>query len=136
MQHAVLVIKQLVLLHGIPSDVKVSSVIDESQSEECQKEQVAMGARAVPWKIDSGVSSHIWKPRDASFDSSSSRREALIVASAPQVRPIKTHFLWKSVVCFPFESSHSNFETSNQHRILQNTFTDLTEIVPKFGFAT
>ena len=136
MQHAVLVIKQLVLLHGIPSDVKVSSVIDEFQSEECQKEQVAMGARAVPWKIESGASLHIWKPRETSFDSSSSRRETLIDASAPQVRPIKTRFLLKSVARFSFASAHSNFEISNQLHILQNIFTDLTEVVPKFGFAT
>ncbi len=58
------------LLHGVPSDVKVSSVIDEADSEDSQREQVAVSARAVPWKFESDQ-----RQREASFDGSSSKRK-------------------------------------------------------------
>ena len=139
MQHAVLVVKQLVLLHGIPSDVKVSSVIDESDGEESQKDQLSMGARAVPWKVEPGTSSHNWRPREASFDNPSSRRLTQDDASgshAPQVRPIKTVFLSAAVslICTSLlPIPILNFQPT---RIFQNMFTDLTDIVSKFCFAT
>jgi hypothetical protein len=139
-QHAVLVVKQLVLLHGIASDVKVSSVIDESDGEESQKDQLSMGARAVPWKIEPCTSSHNLRPREASFDNPSSRRLTQDDASgshAPQVRLIKTTVFLSAGVLFICTSLPPipilNFQPT---RIFQNMFTDLTDIVSKFCFAT
>jgi hypothetical protein len=59
MQHTMLVMKQLVLLHGVESDVKVSSVIDETAQEELQNDEM-ITARPVSWKMD--IESEI-KPR-------------------------------------------------------------------------
>jgi hypothetical protein len=53
MQHTMLVMKQLVLLHGVESDVKVSSVIDETAQEELQNDEM-ITARPVSWKMDIG----------------------------------------------------------------------------------
>lgn len=80
MQHAMLVMKQLVLLHGVPSDVKVSSVIDETAQEELQNDEI-IAARQVSWKIDDELE---LQPR-AVHDSSGSR--------ATKVRQIKTQYL-------------------------------------------
>jgi hypothetical protein len=79
MQHTLLVMKQLVLLHGVPSDVKVSSVIDEAAQEELNDEIVA--ARRVSWKMDEEAA---LQPR-AVDDASGSR--------ATQVSQIKTQYL-------------------------------------------
>jgi hypothetical protein len=79
MQHTLLVMKQLVLLHGVPSDVKVSSVIDEAAQEELNDEIIA--ARRVSWKMDEEPA---LQPR-AVDDASGSR--------ATQVSQIKTQYL-------------------------------------------
>lgn len=79
MQHTLLVMKQLVLLHGVPSDVKVSSVIDEAAQEELSDEIIA--ARRVSWKMDEEPA---LQPR-AVDDASGSR--------ATQVSQIKTQYL-------------------------------------------
>jgi hypothetical protein len=80
MQHTLLVMKQLVLLHGVPSDVKVSSVIDETAQEELQNDEI-IAARRVSWKIDDEP---LLQPR--AVDEASGSR-------ATQVSQIKTQYL-------------------------------------------
>ena len=82
MQHTMLVMKQLVLLHGVPSDVKVSSVIDEKAQEELQHDEL-IAARRVSWKIENEL---VLQPRNRAVDDSSGTR-------ATQVSQIKTQHL-------------------------------------------
>ena len=82
MQHTMLVMKQLVLLHGVPSDVKVSSVIDEKAEEELQHDKL-IAARRVSWKIENEL---VLQPRNRAVDDSSGTR-------ATQVSQIKTQHL-------------------------------------------
>ena len=81
MQHTMLVMKQLVLLHGVPSDMKVSSVIDEAAQEELNDEIIA--ARRVSWKIENEL---VLQPTNRAVDDSSGTR-------ATQVSQIKTQYL-------------------------------------------
>ena len=59
-----LVMKQLVLLHGISSDVKVSSVIDETGIKDPEIDQI-FEARQFSWKSTPGPDASVMVPRTA-----------------------------------------------------------------------
>ena len=59
-----LVMKQLVLLHGISSDVKVSSVIDETGNKDPESDQI-FEARQFSWKGAPGSEASVMGPRTA-----------------------------------------------------------------------
>ncbi len=69
-QHAMLVMKQLVLMHGIPSDVKVSSALDETVNRESQNDHM-FETRQFSWKSKHDTDSS--RGSRASIDSVSAR---------------------------------------------------------------
>jgi hypothetical protein len=73
--------KQLVLMHGVPSDVKVSSVVDETSIKE-SRDYESITARRFSWKIDPDSSAIPGEPR-ATDDSSG--------AHAPEVRHVSLY---------------------------------------------
>jgi hypothetical protein len=80
-QHAMLVMKQLVLLHGIPSDVKVSSVIDETVNKEPQNDHMFE------------TKQFSWKGKNASESSREARRPTDFVgAQGSQVSQINSYY--------------------------------------------
>ena len=118
MQHAVLVMKQLVLMHGVPSDVKVSSVVDETSIKE-SRDYESITARRFSWKIDPDSSTIPGEPR-ATDDSSG--------AHAPEVRNVSLDSCatFYADTCF----FHLSFSTIFQ------IFSDVTDVIPKFCLVT
>ncbi len=105
MQHAVLVMKQLVLLHGVPSDVKVSSVFNEDSDREPLNHE-GITARRSFWKS---------KPDSPTFPVTPGTPHVSSGAQAIQVRRMALTTLvqldiWHSVALF-FQFHVSVFRT-------------------------
>lgn len=105
--------KQLVLLHGVPSDVKVSSVVDETSIKE-SRDYESITARRFSWKMDP------LHPDSSTTPGQSSATDHSSSAHAPEVRHVWlyscAYFLRRNVLLKSFAILNYTSDLYRRHR--------------------